>query len=183
MGSKGPIAAKWAATSQPMGVNLHKLGGLSRMGGDICSHLLLFVCTDFYRLPVVCLHSQQFSGGADALSAVSPVPGGDERERVLQGSSLPRYTPAFRNSKRCTCVTALHRAAGSWCPETWRKSRGTKTQPCPADDAASRAVPSHREGKAGQGMDTGLCPRAGLQTQGADNSRSYKTSCFYIVTP
>lgn len=183
MGSKGPIASKCAATSQPMGVNLHKLGGLSRMGEDVCSLLLPFVCTGFYRLPVVCLPSQQFSRRADALSAISPVPGGDECERVLQGSSQPRYCPTFRNSKRCTCVTAWHKAVGSWCPETWRRSHGTKAQPCPADHAASRPVPSHRQGKAGQGMDTGPCPRAGMQTQGADNSRSYQTSCFYIVTP
>lgn len=153
------------------------------MGRDVCSHLLPFVCTGFYRLPVVCLHSQQFSGGADTLSAISPVPGGDECEQVLQGSSQPRYCPTFRNSKRCTCVTAWHKAAESRCPETWGRCRGIKAQPCPADNAAFRPVPSHRQGKAGQGMDTDLCPRAGLQTQGADNSRSYKTSCFYTVAP
>lgn len=118
MGSKGPMAA----TSQPMEVKWHKLGGLSRRG-EVCSHLLPFVCTDFYRLPVVCFHSQQFLGGADALSAVSPGPGGDECE---QGSSQPRSCPTFRSSKRCSCVPAWHNSEGSWCPETQRRCRGTQ---------------------------------------------------------
>lgn len=123
--ARDPLQPSRQQQASPWGLTCTSWGA-EQDGGDVCSHLLPFICTDFYRLSVVCLHSQQFLGRADALSAVSPVPGGDEREQVLQSSSQPRHCPTFRNSKRCTCVTASHKAVGSWRPETWRGPVGPR---------------------------------------------------------
>lgn len=174
-----------------MGSNKPALGGLTctswgaeQHGGRCLLPSSAFSLHRFLQTQLFVSIPNSFQGELmPSLPSAPSLEGMDECEQVLQGSSQPRSCPTFRNSKRCTCVTAWHKAVGSRCPETWRRCRGTKAQPCPADIAASSPVPPHRQAKAGQGMDTGPCPRAGLQIQGADNSRSYKTSCFYIVAP
>lgn len=177
-GIKAPAAVKQAATGQP--VRDRSLGWLSRtvmLGGDACSHLLPFICTDFHRPSTVSIPISFLGKPRPCL-----VPGGDEHKRLFQGSALPRIRPHVRKQQATHLYDSLAHRSGSSCPVTWRRllgDRGTARQAVLPPD------PSHRTNRErlAKGWTQPLGPGLDCKPKLGENSQSYETSCFCIVTP